>query len=142
MTTYGLMRFQMGNRLILRRLALALVGAVLFGARTVPGFAQPAIPAGPAGEVLEVFLKAFNSGDRAVLETFVNSYDPADTAEGLLSFRTVTGGFTLLSIEQSAADALRFRVRGTATTLRLTAGSPRHHRAAKGEMAGLSPHPA
>lgn len=112
MTTHGLMRFQMGNRLILRRLALALVGAVLFGARTVPGFAQPAIPAGPAGEVLQVFLKAFNSGDRAVLETFVNSYDPADTAEGLLSFRTVTGGFTLLSIEQSAADALRFRARG------------------------------
>jgi hypothetical protein len=55
MTTNGLMRFQMGNSLILRRLALALVGAVLFGARTVPGFAQPAIPAGPAGEVLQVF---------------------------------------------------------------------------------------
>lgn len=67
MTTHGLMRFQMGNRLILRRLALALVGAVLFGARTVPGFAQPAIPAGPAGEVLQVFLKAFNSGDRGFL---------------------------------------------------------------------------
>lgn len=137
MTTHGLMRLQ-----ILRRLALALVGAVLFGARTVRGFAQPAIPAGPAGEVLQVFLKAFNSGDRAVLETFVNSYDPADTAEGLLSFRTVTGGFTLLSIEQSAADALRFRVRGNGDNVELMAGSPRHHRAAKGEMAGLSPHPA
>src|SRR5271157_283822 len=111
------MRFQMGNRLILRRLALALLGAVLFGARTVPGFAQPAIPAGPAGEVFQAFLKAFNSGDRAALETFVKSYDPADTAEGLLSFRTLTGGFPLLSIEQSAADALRVRVRGNGDNL-------------------------
>jgi len=45
----------------------------------VPGFGQPAIPAGPAGEVLQAFLKAFNSGDRAALETFVKRYDPADT---------------------------------------------------------------
>jgi hypothetical protein len=97
---------------ILRRLALALLGVVLFGARTVPGFAQPAIPVGPAGEVLQAFLKAFNSGDRGALETFIKSYDPADTAEGLLSFRTLTGGFTLLSIEQSAPDALRIRVKG------------------------------
>ena len=71
MTTHGFRHFKMGNRLILRRLALALLGVVLFGARTVPGFAQPAIPAGPAGEVLQAFLKAFNSGDRAALETFV-----------------------------------------------------------------------
>ena len=98
MTTHVFRRFKMGNRLMLRRLALALLGVVLFGAPS-PDFAQAAIPAGPAGEVLQVFLKAFNSGDRAALETFVNSYDPADTAEGLLSFRTVTGGFTPLSIE-------------------------------------------
>jgi hypothetical protein len=111
------MRFQMRNRLILRRLALALLCVLLFCARIVPGFAQPAIPAGPAGEVLQAFLKAFNSGDRAALETFVKSYHPADTAEGLLSFRTLTGGFTLLSIEQSAADAIRIRVRGNGENL-------------------------
>ena len=111
------MRFQMRNRLILRRLGLALLCVLLFCARIVPGFAQPAIPAGPAGEVLQAFLKAFNSGDRAALETFVKSYHPADTAEGLLSFRTLTGGFTLLSIEQSAADAIRIRVRGNGDNL-------------------------
>src|SRR5512133_3729844 len=95
---------QMCNRLILRRLALAVLGVVFFGAGAVPGFSQPAIPAGPAGEVLQAFLKAFNSGDRAALEAFVKSYHPPDTAEGLLSFRKLTGGFTLLSIEQSATD--------------------------------------
>jgi len=103
---------QMCNRVILRRLALALLCVVFFGAGSVPGIAEPAIPAGPAGEVLQAFLKAFNSGDRAELETFVKSYHPPDTAEGLLSFRKLTGGFTLLSIEQSAADAIRIRVWG------------------------------
>jgi Peptidase family S41/N-terminal domain of Peptidase_S41 in eukaryotic IRBP len=103
---------QMCNRVILRRLALALLCVVFFGAGSVPGIAQPAIPGGPAGEVLQAFLKAFNSGDRAALETFVTSYHPPDTAEGLLSFRKLTGGFTLLSIEQSAADAIRIRVKG------------------------------
>lgn len=111
------MHFQMRNRIILRRLALALLCVVLFGSRIVPGFAQPAIPAGPAGEVLEAFLKAFNSGDRVALETFVKNYDPADTTDGLVSFRKLTGGFTLLSIERSAADAVRVRVRGNGDNL-------------------------
>ncbi len=111
------MPYQVRNPTILRRLALALFGIVLFGASIAPGFAQPAIPAGPAGEVLQAFLKAFNSGDRAALETFVKSYHPADTVEGLLSFRKLTGGFTLISIEQSAADAIRIRVRGNGDNL-------------------------
>jgi retinol-binding protein 3 len=111
------MRFQMRNRLILRRLALALLCVLLFFACIVPGFAQPAIPAGPAGEVLQAFLKAFNNGDSAAIETFVKSYDPPGIAEGLLSLRKLTGGFTLLSIEQSAADAIRIRVRGNSDNL-------------------------
>jgi hypothetical protein len=58
---------------------LGVVLAALAMLLAVPGFGQPAIPAGPAGEVLQAFLKAFNSGDRAALETFVKRYDPADT---------------------------------------------------------------
>ncbi|MGJ5820443.1 S41 family peptidase [Paludibaculum fermentans] len=107
----------MRNPIILRRLAPALFGLALFAASIAPGFAQPATPAGPAGEVLQAFLKAFNSGDRSSLETFVSSYQPPDTAEGLLSLRKLTGGFTLLSIEQSAADAIRIRVRGNGDNL-------------------------
>jgi hypothetical protein len=107
----------MRNSTILRRLALALLCVVLFGSHIVPGFTQPAIPAGPAGEVLEAFLKAFNSGDRVALETFVKNYDPPDTTDGLVSFRKLTGGFTLLSIERSAADAVRVRVRGNGDNL-------------------------
>src|SRR5512140_1321275 len=117
METSCFMRFQMRNRLIFRRLAVALLCVVLFGARIVPGFAQSAIPAGPAGEVLQAFLKAFNDGDPAALATFVKTYDPVDTTDGLVSFRKLTGGFTLLSIERSAPDALRFRVRGNGDNL-------------------------
>lgn len=53
----------------------------------------------------------------------MTSYKPPDTAEGLLSLRKLTGGFTLLSIEQSAADGVRVRVRGNGETLKLMAGS-------------------
>lgn len=80
-------------------------------------FAQPVIPSGPAGEALQAFLKAFNSGDRAAIEGFVKSYQPPDTVDRLLSFRKLTGGFTLLSIEKSAADAIRVRVRGNGDNL-------------------------
>lgn len=111
------MRFQVRGRLILRQLAMALLEVVLFGAGIVPGFAQPTIPAGPAGEALQSYLKAFNSGDRAALEAFVQRYRPPDTVEGILSFRRLTGGFTLLSIEQSAADAIKVRVRGNGDNL-------------------------
>lgn len=111
------MHFQTGSGLILARLARALMGVVIFCASIIRGFAQPAIPAGPAGEVLQEFLKAFNSGDRAAIETFVKSYEPPDTVEGLLAFRNLTGGFSLLSIEQSAADAIRIRVRGNGDNL-------------------------
>lgn len=98
---------QMG---ILRQ--LALLCAAFSGVGIVPGFAEAAVPAGPAGEVLQAFLKAFNSGERGALETFVKSYHPPDTVDQLVAFRKVTGGFTLLAIEQSAADAIRVRVRG------------------------------
>ena len=102
-------------RIIRDRMAVARVAVVcvvLSAARIGAAFAQPVIPAGPAGAVFEAFLKAFNSGDRSAIETFVDTYDPTDTTERLLSFRKVTGGFTVLSIERSAPDALRVCVRG------------------------------
>ncbi|MEO8129088.1 MAG: S41 family peptidase [Bryobacteraceae bacterium] len=106
------MGFPLCDGLILRRLALALLCVLLFSVCIIPGFAQPAIPAGPAGEVLEAFLKAFNTGDRAGLETFVQNYDPPETIERYISLRKSTGGFTLLSIEQSQAGAIKVRARG------------------------------
>jgi hypothetical protein len=77
-----------------------------------PAFAQVPIPEGPAGKTLQAFLEAFNSADRSKIEAYVKTYDFNQTADGLLSFRTQTGGFTLLSIEHSTSDAISFRVKG------------------------------
>jgi hypothetical protein len=77
-----------------------------------PAFAQVLIPEGPAGKTLRAFLEAFNSADRSKIEAYVKTYDSNQTADGLLSFRDQTGGFTLLSIENSTPDAISFRVKG------------------------------
>lgn len=70
------------------------------------------VPDTPAGKTLGAFLDAFNSADRAKVDTYVQTFDPAHTADDLLAFRAETGGFTLLSIEASAPAAISFRVKG------------------------------
>jgi hypothetical protein len=79
---------------------------------------QPAIPDTPAGHTLQAWLDAFNSGDRARIETYVKTYDPSETTDGMVSFRNQTGGFDLLSIESSEPLHIRFRVKekGSPTT--------------------------
>ena len=70
-------------------------------------FAQPAIPDTAAGRVLAAWLSAHNSGDRAQVEAFGKSY--RYTIPGIESFpvdatldlRRISGGFTVLRIEQS-----------------------------------------
>ena len=74
----------MCDRTNMRRLAPALLCIALLAVQTGVGFAQPAIPAGPAGEVLQAFLKAFNDGYPAAIDTFVKTYDPVDTTDGLV----------------------------------------------------------
>ena len=74
--------------------------------------AQVPIPETPAGKTLAFFFDAFNNADKAKLETYVKQYDSTNTAENWLGFESQTGGFTLLSIESSAPDAITFRVKG------------------------------
>jgi D-alanyl-D-alanine carboxypeptidase len=67
------------------------------------GGAQPAIPATRAGAVLQAWLEAFNSGDRARVVAYLNKYEPRDKdrIDRTLDFRERTGGFTILQVEKS-----------------------------------------
>jgi len=70
-----------------------------------PVWAQPAIPNTPAGRTFRVWLEALNSGDRARLDAYYQKYEPAKSPDSMMSFRSTTGGFELLSIERSATVA-------------------------------------
>lgn len=84
----------------------------------VCGLAQTPVPDTPAGQTLRVWMDAFNSGDRAKIETYVRTVDPSQSVDGMISFRNQTGGFELLSVESSEPLHIRFRVKekGGSTT--------------------------
>jgi hypothetical protein len=84
------------------------------------GLAQVTVPNTPAGHTLQAWLDAFNSGDRAKVETYVKTVDQSQSVDGMISFSNQTGGFELLSIESSEPLHIRFRVkekRGSTTAL-------------------------
>jgi hypothetical protein len=69
------------------------------------------MPEGRAGEVLRAWLEAFNSGDRTKMEVYSKRYDPGQTADGMMSFHSMTGGFELLQIIKSDRLHIRFLVK-------------------------------
>jgi hypothetical protein len=73
--------------------------------------AQATVPDTASGRTLQTWLDAFNSGDRAKIETYVKTVDRSESIDGMISFRTQTGGFELLSIESSELLHIRFRVK-------------------------------
>ena len=87
-------------------------------------------PDTPAGHTLRAFLDAFNSAEHDRIAAYVKDYDPQNNADGLTSFSNQTGGFTLVSIVNSAPDRLSFLVHGRGDNidafgiLRLTSTSP------------------
>src|SRR5580658_11303127 len=91
-------------KVLSRSLALLLLGVGC-------GWAQTTVPDTPAGHTLQAWLDAFNSGDRAKIETYVKTVDHSQSVDGMLSFRNQTGGFDLLGIESSEPLHLRFRVK-------------------------------
>jgi D-alanyl-D-alanine carboxypeptidase len=66
------------------------------------------IPKTPPGEQFSAWLAAFNSGERAQLETFRSHYAKPEEhkVDGILAFRQQTGGFDLKKIEDSTATQL------------------------------------
>ena len=74
--------------------------------------ADVSTPDTPAGRTLRAFLDAFNSGEHDRIAAYVKEYDPENSADGLTSFSSQTGGFTLVSIVHSTPDKLSFLVHG------------------------------
>lgn len=75
-------------------------------------FAQTTtIPDTPAGRALSAWLEAFNSSDRARVDAYIKRYDPSEDENGMMSFRGQTGGFDLVSIDNSEPLLIKFHVR-------------------------------
>jgi hypothetical protein len=77
--------------------------------------APAALPDTPAGRALGAWLDAFNSGDRARIETFVQTHSTLQSPDGVLRLRDLTGGFDLLAIEASLPADVIFRVHERST---------------------------
>ena len=75
------------------------------------GLAQVTIPDTPAGHTLQAWLDAFNSGDRAKIETYIKTIDKSQSVDGMISFHSQTNGFDLISIESSEPRHIRFRIK-------------------------------
>lgn len=82
---------------------------------SIGGFGQATIPDTPAGHALSAWLEAFNSGDRARIDAYVQEHDPKNSAELLMRFRNQTGGFDLLAIRSSEPLTIRFKVKERAS---------------------------
>ncbi len=90
--------------------AIRFLACVVVCAALAASAQQPAIPSTPAGRTLQAWLDAFNSGDRAKIESYVRTVDPSQNADAMIGFRGHTGGFDLLSIDSSEPLQIRFRV--------------------------------
>jgi hypothetical protein len=83
-----------------------------FAGAAVNARADAGIPNTPAGQTLQAFFDAFNSGDQNRIAAYVKQYDPTNNTDGLVSFSGQTGGFNFVSVVQSAPDRLTFLVHG------------------------------
>jgi retinol-binding protein 3 len=92
--------------LVVTLLFLGFLGA------SVSARADASIPNTPAGQALQAFFDAFNSGDHNRIAAYVKQYDPTNNTDGLVSFSGQTGGFNFVSVVQSAPDRLTFLVHG------------------------------
>lgn len=94
------------------RFVAVLLLLVALASGTSAVHAQVAIPSTLAGQVLQAWFDAFNSGDRAKIESYIKNSDPKNNVDGILSFRDQTGGFNLLSIEPGSTPLeIKFRVK-------------------------------
>jgi retinol-binding protein 3 len=97
---------------------------------------QPTIPDTPAGHALSAWLDAFNSGDQSKIEAYIKRYDPSEDAAGMMGFHNQTGGFTLLSVDNSEPLAIKFHIQEKNSSTRVL-GSLSIKDAASGQVANL-----
>src|SRR5580704_2810979 len=93
---------------MVRRLRLILMMLVIAG----PAMGQVTVANTPAGHVLQAWLDAFNSGDRAKIDVFLKTYSPKAAEAALTSpqFRGRSGGVDLVAVTRSERLSIAFRV--------------------------------
>jgi len=109
---------------------LYLVLLCLSGVLTFADTSAPVIPDSRAGHTLELWLDAFNSGERARIETFRNAHASWVDLDWLMKARAATGGYRLLAIESSQQTDIIFRMKERISTnetigrIQVTASNP------------------
>jgi retinol-binding protein 3 len=112
-TTYLVAHRCRRARVFTHMLTRPLLPLLLFATCAWPQ--SPAIPDTPAGHTLQAWLEAFNSGDRARIQAYVEKYDPTGSADRTATFRAQTGGFDLVTIDKSERLHLEFTVKEKAS---------------------------
>jgi hypothetical protein len=77
---------------------------------------QVGIPKTPAGNALQAWLDAINSGEVAKVSAYVKSTDSTQTVDWLMSLSQHSGGFELLSAQSKGPWLISFHVRERNTT--------------------------
>jgi len=96
---------------MLHRMVLMAMATLFLMVAPRPLLPQVPIPDGPAGATLKAWLQAFNSGDRAQMEAYCAKYDPKQTADGMMGFRNMTGGFEVVQILKAERLHLEYLVK-------------------------------
>ena len=78
--------------------------AVLLGFSTAAAARQP-LPDADAEQVFNLWLAAYNSGERDALQTFLVDYKVGQEAQRFLDIRQSLGTFRLLGVKSSTADS-------------------------------------
>jgi len=92
-------------------LGLTATTAVRAQTPTQAGQTTVAFPSTAAGNVLQLWITAFNSGDSATMDAYYRRYQPDRSAASEMGFRNQTGGFDLLKIEKSEPRHIEFLVK-------------------------------
>ncbi len=79
--------------------------------------ADVSVPNTPPGRAFNAWLEAFNSGDRARLESFTRAYMPRKNPDDYLGWREEVGGYELLEIYSSDKTNVFFHVKARANAV-------------------------
>lgn len=85
--------------------------AVLLALLPVLSLADVSVPDTPAGHVLGAWLDAFNSADRARLESFLKAYSSEWSVDEMAEWNAETGGYDLLEVHANDRTNIFFRVK-------------------------------
>ena len=93
-----------------KHLRLAALICILAGPAHADA-AAPGIPNTPAGQAFGAWLDALNSGTRARLESFLETYPSNWTVDEMARWSAETGGYDLLGVDANEPTNIFFRVK-------------------------------